>query len=304
MKLHIAAFLGLVFFLFSSCSSSKRIMLVSDMSNLAYSELEEANQCIISGKYDRAEDLLNSAFKKAWSVDNTELLCKVMLSGIVLKISTPIVEDEGEAAQKESQSLTSFLYSSPEEILSDTKKLAGRHGDKNTKNFLSNLCLIYEVRVNIEKEKSQGNLLSSQNIPLYLSIIDAAEKNISKEPYYLAYAYRTRGDVCLYAGDYSQAEKNFQEAAKIHTKERYLYEIPLDWYCIARSFSLAGKKNQAVDAILTALKYDKDAENTCGIASDYLAYSKILLKGNPTEEEKKLAEEVEKWSEKILMTEK
>ena len=51
-------------------------------------------------------------------------------------------------------------------------------------------------------------------------------------------------------------------------------------------------------------KYDKDAENTCGIASDYLAYSKILLKGNPTEEEKKLAEEVEKWSEKILMTEK
>jgi tetratricopeptide (TPR) repeat protein len=99
---------------------------------------------------------------------------------------------------------------------------------------------------------------------------------------------------------YDEAKKSFVAAEKIHNSERYLIETALDWYCIARACSMDGKKSEAVDAILKALKYDKDAENTNGIASDYNAYSRILLKGNPTEAEKKRAEELAEWSQKIL----
>ena len=102
------------------------------------------------------------------------------------------------------------------------------------------------------------------------------------------------------AGMYDAAQKNFAEAARIHTNDRYLVEIGLDWYCLARAYSLGGKKSDAISAIQSALKYDKDAENTSGIASDYIAYSKILLKDNPTDEEKKLSEELALWGEKIL----
>jgi len=54
-----------------------------------------------------------------------------------------------------------------------------------------------------------------------------------------------------------------------------------------------------VSAIENALKYDRDAENSLALSLDYLAYSKILLKGEPTESEIKKAKELENISEKI-----
>ncbi|WP_407428685.1 hypothetical protein [Treponema sp.] len=275
--------------LFFSCSSSpERVMLVSDGSNVAYSQLEEANNSIIEGKYARTYDLLNSAYNISLSVDNTDLLCKIFLSGIVFKIAVPdFYADED-----------SFLKSEKEILLQNARKLAGRSQDKKV---LINLCSVYEVRIQLENElKLNGKKLSSEKAGSFLSVLDNAQSYISKDPYYYAYSFRTKGDVCLAVQDYSGAQKNFEAAAKIHTKERYLVEIGLDWYCAARSYSLAGKKSEALSAIQNALKYDKDAENTPAIASDYSAYSKILLKGSPDEEEIKLSEELALWSEKIL----
>ena len=60
--------------------------------------------------------------------------------------------------------------------------------------------------------------------------------------------------------------------------------------------------NDSTTAIQNAIKYDKDAENTIGIALDYKAYSKILLRGSPSEEEMILAAELHEWGEKILGT--
>ncbi|WP_294429537.1 hypothetical protein [uncultured Treponema sp.] len=285
--------------LFVSCSSApKRVMLVTDNTNLAYSRLEEADASIVSGKYDRAYNQLSSAFNLALSVDNPALLCKITLSGIVLKISNPELDkaqDESEGAVEQNES---FLSVSKEELLVLAKKLAGRSSEQKN---LSNLCSVYDVRIQLENEKNLSDgRISSENMKAYLSSLEKAKPALSKEPFYLAYLYRTFGDVCMAGGKYSDAQIYYSEAAKIHTKERYLMEIGLDWYCVARAYSQGGNKKAAVDAILTALKYDRDAENTRGIASDYMAYSRILLKGNVTKEEKALSDELCAWSEKIL----
>ncbi len=278
-----------ILIVFSSCSSSpKRPMLITENTNVAYSKLDEANNCIISGRYDRSYNLLSAAYDTALSVDNTELLCKIVLSGIVFKISVPDYSaDEN-----------SFLNNTKEELLISARKFANR---SPLPKELSELCMVYEVRILLENEKkSHEGKITSSDKDSYLTTLSSIQSSVSKEPYYLAYLYRTRGDVCMAGEDYAEAQKNYSEAAKIHTKERYLMEIGLDWYCISRSYSLAGKKKEAISAIQTALKYDRDGENTPGIASDYVAYSKILLRGNPTDEEIKLSEELLLWSEKVL----
>ncbi|WP_296323583.1 hypothetical protein [Treponema sp. UBA3813] len=291
--------LSCLFFL--SCSSApKRAMLVTDNSQVAYSQLEDANNSIVSGKYSRAYNLLASAYSLALSVDNTDLLCKVTLSGIVFKILCPDISEIIPAAERQtSVNEDVFLLKSKDEILAESKKLANRSSNPA---FFSKLCSIYETRIFLENElaASDTNSISSDSCRSYLSVLESVRPLLKKEPYYHAYLYRTEGDVCMAAGMYDAAQKNFAEAARIHTNDRYLVEIGLDWYCLARAYSLGGKKSDAISAIQSALKYDKDAENTSGIASDYIAYSKILLKDNPTDEEKKLSEELALWGEKIL----
>ena len=120
---------SLLALLFFSCSSApKRIMLVQDVSNVAYAQLEIANKSIIEGNYDRASTSLASAYRLALSVDNTDLLCKVMLSGIVFKIACPAVDEIIVASNLEKSA--PFLFWSNEEILLQAQKLAARSEEK------------------------------------------------------------------------------------------------------------------------------------------------------------------------------
>lgn len=289
-------------FLFFACSSApKRPMVVTDVSNLACSQLDEANSRIAEENYIRAFNLLSSAYKLALSIDNTELLCKIMLSGVILKIDCPEFQDEFFGLEvSDSSSARSFLVMSKEEILESAKNIV-RFSNEKDKNLLYSLCTVYEVKMLLEDGKSAFGEEGLSNAALsLLAKLDTARPFISKEPYYHGYFWRTRGEIFMLSKQYDEAKKSFVAAEKIHNSERYLIETALDWYCIARACSMDGKKSEAVDAILKALKYDKDAENTNGIASDYKAYSRILLKGNPTEAEKKRAEELAEWSQKIL----
>lgn len=93
-------------------------------------------------------------------------------------------------------------------------------------------------------------------------------------------------------------------AAENHTKSRYIYEIGLDWYNAARTSSLFGDKSGDISSIENALKYDRDAENSAAIPVDYLAYSKILLKENPSEEDVKKFKPLKELSERVERREK
>lgn len=292
-------FAFLAFPLFFSCSSApQRSMMITEKAELAYSRLDEANRNIIREDYDRAFSLLTDSYTLALAVDNVEVMCKTALSGIIFKIACPDFKIDLSDRSAEQ----SFLVDSKEKILSNARKLTLR-SNKSERNLLICLCDVYEARILFENEKnSSGGHISRENAASYLKKLDAAKSTVSGEPYYYAYLFRTKGDICMASSLYDDAKENYEEASKIHIKNRYLIEIGMDWYCVARACSLGGKKKEAVEAIQNAIKYDKDAENTIGIALDYKAYSKILLRGSPSEEEMILAAELHEWGEKILGT--
>lgn len=292
---------NLIFLLFSllfsfliSCSSApKRAMVVTDTYELAFSRLSSANEDLLSGKLQNARSNLSQSYNLALSIDNASLLCKVCLSGVSYKILESQVQNQNENEnQKKSAFSKSFLDEKIDFVLDEAKFAANRSADRKS---LLDLCKVYEVQKNLT-DLNLGKTFDGKNL---LAALDSSEKSVSKEPYYLGYLERTRGDVFMKMNDFSNARKYYLSAAEIHTKSRYIYEIGLDYYKAARASSLSGDKENAVSAIENALKYDRDAENTAAISLDYFAYSKIILKGNPTEEDVKKAESLKNLSEKI-----
>ncbi|WP_191014605.1 hypothetical protein [Treponema zioleckii] len=278
----IAAGLVLLSAFFSCSSSPKRAMQITEIASKADERYETANSELISGKIEDGAVHLVQAYNYAVSIDDSDLLTRIFLSGISYKIT---VQGLGVSVEKES----SFLTLEPEVMLSKAKMFANR---SERKNLLSAICAIYEVRLNIAQ--------SGTDYAAYIEKLSATEKSVQKEAWYFAYLKRIKGDIYMLAQDFSNAEESYRSAAAVHTKNRYLVEIGLDWYSVARACSQAGKKSEAVKAIETALKYDRAAENSTGIATDHFAHAKILSKGEEiTDEELMLAKNSAEWAEEI-----
>lgn len=268
---------------FSGCSSApKRAMVVNDVSSKANERYETANGELVAGQYDKAASHLTQAYNLALSVDSASLLCKICLSGIVYKID--IMELE---ARKNPQEST-FLNASTDTILFNARTFAAR---SSSSDLLTKICSIYEIKLQLAKKGTDYDS--------YLNILEAIRGDIPKESYYLGYLYRTRADIQILKKDFASAEQSYIAAAEIHTKNRYLMEIGLDWYSVARCRSLAGNKEGAAQAIQQALKYDRDAENTSAIALDYYAFACILLKGEPSEKDRADARAACLWAAEI-----
>lgn len=274
-------FLSLLLF---SCASSKksrlRPMNITNTYTSTVNYYELANNDLCAGRYKNARSNLKLAYKSAVSIDESDLLCRISLSAITYRVSVPDSDLEDDEA---------FLNKSVAELLFDAKTFASR---TDRVDFFMAACTIYEVRI----ELAYGGT----DYAAYLAKLNAAEKTLSSEPFYQGHLNRTKGDVCILMKDFGNAERFFKKAAELHTKNRYLMEIGTDWYGVARSCSLSGRKVDAVSAISNALKYDKDAENTAAIAFDYYAYAKILLKGTVSDNDRATAKQYAAWSESIF----
>lgn len=271
-------------FAFFSCSSvPERAMKVSTTANSADVRYENANNEFASGNYELAKLHFTQAYNLAFSVDDPDLLCRIALSGISYKIVTGTMD----AAKGKASSFIDEL--SAEEILSEAKYFAER-SSRNP--ILSAVCSICEVNIELARGKT--------NFMIYENHLKNAGKALQKEPYYLAHSYRAFGDVYIRSQKYDLAAEYYAKAAELHTKNRYLVEIGTDWYGVARSNSLNGKKAEAIAAMEKALKYDRDAENSSAIASDYFAVAKILMKGNVTPDDKKNARKNARWASSIF----
>lgn len=270
-------------FTFSSLfSAPKRAMIVTTIADSADSRFETANNEIVAEKYQQAYNHLSQVYDLALSIDDVDLLCRASLSGISYKIAT------GNLQSLSSKEQESFLNDTASNILANAKQFANR---SKRSSILKSVCEIYNVKLELAFER--------KNFKVYEQNLKNVEKNLSKQPYYLASLYSTLGDVYLSSKNYSSAVDAFKKAAEIHTKNRYLFEIGNDWYGVARAYSLDNKKQEAFNAMQNALKYDRDSENTSAIASDYFASAKILLKGVPSIDEKKQAKELIKWAAAI-----
>lgn len=269
--------------LFLSCSSSpKRPMLINDIASTADEYFETANGFLTEGKLNEAGKYLEDAIKLSTSIDDTDLLCRASLSAIVYKLY-----DVGNNLN-DTTSIKYFNGKTAQNLLEDAKEYASRTARSA---LLNDVCKIYEARILISSSPSNAQMAVQKLL--------GVEKSLSKEPFYLGYFYRTQGDAYFLQKDYQNADKCYLLASDVHIKNRYLFEIGVDYYSSAQARSLNGNKQAALDSIANALKYDKDAENTSAIAADYLAYAKILSKDNASKDEFLSAKKAALWAKQI-----
>jgi len=254
---------GLIFAaLLTSCASKpKRTMLITTVATSAATQIENANSSIASGNYINAEYFLNNAYKMAMSIDSYDLLVSIDLT----RVST-------------------FLSETPVKL--DDAKDALERAKNNAKNATNvdkatALCGLNEVRINLSEE--------NPDFDKCISILKEDRKKVEKLLFEAAQFDSVKGDVYRNQKKYTEAEKAYLDALEIFTKECYLSELGVNWYKVAQVRSLGGNKKGALEALELAIKYDRDSENSFALGTDYYAKGIVLMKDNPTAEEKNAA---------------
>ena len=250
--------------LLTACSSApKRSMQVSTIYSTAYEMIESANACILSGDYDKAGFFLSAAENQAMSIDNYDLLTDASLArcSLSLSVNPPDIET--------AERYVGFAQGFVKNCVNPKKQQA--------------LVALNEVRI----ETAKGNLDENANVNIsaLLNKLEENKKDVKGDPYYEA--------------QFTLA-KSYTAAAKEFTDNRYLSEIGISWYKAAQARSLAGNKDDAIKAMEQAIFYDRAAENSLALGTDYYAVGLILAKGSPTPGEKERAVEAFTHSAEIF----
>ena len=258
----------LIVILVVSCSSApKRSMQVSTVYSSASEMIESANSCILSGDYDKAGFFLSAAENQAMSIDNYDLLTAASLARCSLALSKN--PPDTETARKYVDFAQKFVPN-----CADSKKQQA-------------VVALSDVRVQLAEVDSQGTV----NAGSLLSKLEENKKNVKGDPYYETQFTQVEGDVYKLQKNYAQADKSYTAAAKGFTDNRYLSEIGICWYKAAQVRSLGGNKDSALTAMEQAIYYDRAAENSLALGTDYYATGLIILKGSPTSSEKEKAKQ-------------
>jgi len=259
-KLNLSIICTLVLLLTACSSGPKRVMMISTIYNSCNTTLESANSCILNGDYDKAYSLLAVASNQALSIDNYDLLVSVNLAYVSLCLSyNPTRTEQAWEYLATAQSLIPYC-----------SKV-----EKNTAR-----CTITRVSILLADSSV------TPDFDKCISDLKSAMKSFNDDPYNQAHCHSITGDLYRIQNEYKDAEKSYSEAAKIYTNERYLSEIGITWYKIAQNRSLSGNKEGALEALNTAIYYDRCAENSMGLGADYYIKAVILLKGKPSEKDK------------------
>ena len=248
-------------------------MYISTIHNSCVDSIEAANACILSGNYDQAEDMLVKARTQAVSIDNYDLLLSVSLTHVSLYLSyNPPAIEKAKLYLEQAYALSAQTNKIEESEL---------------------LCAMSEARILIAQNEVQKN---------YKTIVDKmddAKKVFKNQPYNHAQCDSILGDVYRLSGKYKEADKLYNEAAKLFTDNRYLSEIGITWYKIAQNHSQSGNIKEALKALNTAIYYDRCAENSMALGADYYIKAVILLKGSPSDANKNEAKKSLKHSAEI-----
>lgn len=258
----------------TACSSGpKRQMSITTVKDSCKDSIESANSFILKGNYQQAESILEVARSQALSIDNYDLLLSVSLAHVSL-----------------------FLSYNPPEIEKAKFYVNEAYGlvpDTANKKESELLCAMAEARIMVAQNDVQANFNK------IIDKIDDAKKIFKNNPYNHAQCDSILGDVYRLAGKYKEADKIYNEAARLFTDQRYLSEIGITWYKIAQNHSQSGNQKGALEALSTAIYYDRLAENSMALGADYYIKAVILLKGNPAEKDRAEAKKALQHSAEI-----
>jgi tetratricopeptide (TPR) repeat protein len=77
---------------------------------------------------------------------------------------------------------------------------------------------------------------------------------------------------------WNDAEASLKRALDIHQQGNHLAEAAYDWFLIASVRSVAGRYEDALEALQSALGFDRRAENSYGLATDWRALGDVYQK--------------------------
>jgi tetratricopeptide (TPR) repeat protein len=135
---------------------------------------------------------------------------------------------------------------------------------------------------------SRGSLLSGRQSAQAVfeeAVREAA--NIKSDNLYIAFSWNVRGLALREMRSFSDAEKAIQRSLDIHEKDKHTLKAAYDWYLIANIRSLDGKSDGALQALNSAIAYDRRMENSWGLAADWRAMGDVYRKSGKTREANK-----------------
>jgi tetratricopeptide (TPR) repeat protein len=246
--------IGWAMALLADCSSApKRPAEISTGRKLVETQLESANKEADRGNYEEALIILEEARRLAVSTDNPSLLIQVKRSwGNVLYS----LGRKDEAAEVWNSALAEAESAGEKELAGVVRIYIARA------RLLANSAAADEVKSQVSKEL--GGIKSDQlSLALGWTVIGLAEKESRR---------------------WTEAETAIKKALEIHEKGNYLEQAAYDWYLIASIRSRAEQYDSAIEALQTAIGFDRRAENTYGLGTDWRALGDVYKKaGNQAE---------------------
>ncbi|MDR3138499.1 MAG: hypothetical protein LBT95_02375 [Treponema sp.] len=234
------------------CSSApERPAELVTLRGMAQTQLELAGREADQGNYEAALEFLNEARRFAISIDNPVLLVRTGLSrGNVLFYMGKTEDAAGawQAALAEAEAAGEADLAALSRIhIARGRLLAAPPGETR---------IAEEVRSRVKEELAA---IKTDRLALALgwTVAGLAEKELRL---------------------WEEAEVSLKKALDIHEKGNYLSEAAYDWFLIASVRSVAGRYEAAVEALMTALGFDRRGENTYGLASDWRALGDVYKK--------------------------
>jgi len=240
----------LVFFLFASCSSApKNPGDVFLLRSQAESMLEQGNREADRGNYENALLLINESKRIAILVDDPSLRVRTGLS-------------RGNVLFNLGQSKEAF----------DEWDVALAEAEKRGTPELVSVSRVHIAR---------GNLLSGKMEAQ--PVIDQVNKElvaIKDDQLYIAFSWLVIGLAQRELGSYREAEASVTRSLDVHEKGLYFEQAAYDWFVIASIRSLAGNYDSSLQALQSAIAFDRRVENSWGLASDWRAMGDVYKKAN------------------------
>jgi tetratricopeptide (TPR) repeat protein len=225
-----------------------------DLRSRAESQLDLGNKSADRGDYETALVLLNESFRLAVISDDPGLLVRAGLSrGNVLF-----------ALERRDEARAAWGAALGE---------AETHGNR-------------ELQAVSRLHIARGRLLAGGKAEAAAVREEAGRElaNIKADRLYTAFGWLVVGQAERDMGRYREAEASVRRSLEIHEKERSFEQAAYDWYLIASIRSLGEQYDGALQALDFAIAFDRRAENSWGLATDWRAVGDVRKKSGKDDE--------------------
>jgi len=247
-----------VFFLsvlwFSGCSSAPskpaEILINRDT---ALKQLNYASELANRGQYENALYIVEDARRLAVSTDDPALRVKTSTGrGNIL-----------------------FSLNRNDEAFNEWETAAAE-ADSSGLPVLAALARIYSIRASLLLLDGQAD--ASARAEDLKTGLNRETAIVRSDSYSLAAANVTLGIAEKQLGRWTEAETALKRALNVHENDLSLEEAAYDWFLIASVRSMAGNYDSALDALRSAISFDRKAENGYGLASNWQAMGDVYQK--------------------------